>query len=160
MNGVGKEQRRIVSPLGYCVHIWKHLGLEVLGGGLLLVGALGVGAGILWMIMIPVLCLATWPKGPGDGFQYILLLLVCSGGIGLSWLAVRFGRRAMDRAEQMESVTTLTREMAARFPASESLMRASSELSVPQQDVLLRSAGVGSDIPAEQLLRASVAQKE
>lgn len=118
--------------------------------------ALAIRAGIRTSAMVSLLVAGTcgalviyslysYPTGVG------LALALCFGAFGLR--AGKTARAKNNIAANMEAVELLTRHNAARLPAQETLVRASSQSPTEHPSVLLRATQEGQETPAEQRLR-------
>lgn len=87
-------------------------------------------------------------------------ILVMSGGAVACGLGAFWGVNSMFRnAKEIAPVALITRHNTGSLPEVETLVRSSDLPPSQQQAKLLRAAGPGREIPAEELLRATTAQR-
>jgi hypothetical protein len=94
----------------------------------------------------------------GTGLTYPLFLPFLMTVVGgyVSWLIYRYTNRVEKEALSIPFVPPFTPDT---LPAEEVLVRGSEEPTQEQNTVLLRAAEESADIPAVQLLRASVGEE-
>ncbi len=152
---------RIVSKSRYLGYLSRTKRLSGSGTFLIMLGAVGTFGSFLVLVAF----LFSWV---GDlAFDLgTLICLIFSGvlfcllaGIMLL-LAARSGLKKWEQASRLEPVVPLTRHSADQLPAEESLVRASSEPSDVQPQVLLRAGGSDLQTAPKELMRASHAESD
>ncbi|MCW3100601.1 MAG: hypothetical protein JWL77_6219 [Chthonomonadaceae bacterium] len=137
-----KPGKRIVSKGRFVANTGKKAALATYGTAVCL---LGLGA-------IVVSSVSVLPMLLHEG-------LLCLVGIatlgGCCFGLIYLGGKAVKEGKEIDAGVPLTRANTAHLPASDSLVRASSEPVQEQATVLLRAAVEGNETPSEQLLWAT-----
>jgi hypothetical protein len=143
-----QKRKRVVTKLEYVAYL---AGKTTLNSGSFLLWCGGVLLAVIAVLcgMITLYLLAT-PNTWIGALGALFLTLILGGG---AWLFIQAGMGAGSIAEEMEPVLPPTRRNIEQLAAEETLVRASTEPTVEQKQVLLRAATGTDQTPPEQLLR-------
>jgi hypothetical protein len=154
MNQPEKSHKQIVSKAEYVAVMSKKASLSFSGTVFLCTSYFAILCGLALGLTLSIMGVLVMTYSPLGGAIRIGI------GLGLGFVIIRggmfFSNRAEDilqKAEGMNVGVPFTQANTAHLPASESLVRASSEPEEEQQSVLLRASIHSQQTPAEQLLR-------
>jgi hypothetical protein len=147
-----KEKQKRLVPL------WQYLWLRLKKNTLSSTGAVferlgcigGIVLAIVAFVNFPRLFLEVW-KGDKDSRTAFATFLLTTILFGLFY---KLGRMNLEDAEKITPVEPLTNENIAKVPTEEILVRAASEPTEGQENVLLRPTQSADDTPPDQLLRS------